>query len=65
MLNKLRALEEVCWKNPKELPFAEAAKACALSMDDVCEAAARWERFASYFRAAFPETGNGIIESPL
>lgn len=65
MLNSLRALEEVCWKNPKELPFADAAKTCSLSMDDVLDAAARWERFAAYFRVAFPETGNGVIESPL
>ena len=65
MLNKLRALEEVCWRNPRELPFAEAQKACLLSLADVQEAAARWQRFAAYFRAAFPETGEGIIESPL
>lgn len=65
MLNNLRALEEVCWKNPKELPFADAAKTCSLSMDDVLDAAGRWERFAAYFRVAFPETGNGVIESPL
>ena len=65
MLEKLRNLEEVCWRNPKELPFAEAQKNCPLSLDDVQDAADRWQRFAAYFRAAFPETGDGIIESPL
>lgn len=65
MLNQLRNLEEVCWRNPKELPFAEAQKNCPLSMADVRDAADRWQRFAAYFRTAFPETGDGIIESPL
>jgi len=65
MLDKLRKLEEVCWRNPGELSFLAAHKNCVLSMSDVQDAAARWQRFAAYFRVAFPETGDGIIESPL
>ena len=65
MLEKLRNLEEACWRNPRELPTVEAQKGCILSMEDVLDAAARWQRFAAYFRVAFPETGDGIIESPL
>ena len=65
MLNRVRALEEVCWRNPKEQTAARAKAACILTMEDVLEASARLERFASYFRVVFPETGDGIIESPL
>ena len=59
--------EEVCWKNPKKTSFEEGMKNCPLSMSDVEDASARLQRFASYFKAVFPETQktNGIIESPL
>lgn len=55
--------EEVFWLNEKvgekaELPF---------NMEDMRDAQARLDRFASYIQAAFPETEEtgGIIESPL
>lgn len=67
LIDDLRMMKEACWKNPKEQDFEEGMKNCILSMADVEDAAARWERFAAYFRVAFPETEptNGIIESPL
>jgi len=65
IVDKLRGLEETCWRNPRQLPFAQAQADCPLSMADVLDAEARWQRFAAYFRTAFPETGDGIIESPL
>lgn len=67
MIDKLRRLEEVCWKNPKLLLFDEAVKACPLSMADIEEASKRLDRFAAYFSAVFPETAEngGLIESPL
>jgi len=67
LLDDVRALKELCWRNPKEVPFAEAMKNCPLSRADVEEAAARLDRFAAYFKVAFPETApmNGIVESPL
>jgi len=67
LMEKLRAAREACWRNPKQLPFAEAMKNCPLTMADVADAAARLERFAAYFRVALPETVpmNGIVESPM
>ena len=67
MINRLKALEEVCWKNPKLLPFDEAVKGCPLSMDDILDASRRLDRFASYFSVVFPETAEngGLLESPL
>ena len=65
LINELRALKETCWRNPGQLPVEQAMEQCMLSRRDVEEAAARLERFAAYFKVAFPETGDGIIESPL
>lgn len=67
LIDLLREGREVCWRNPGQKPFARASVQCPLTMKDVEDAAARWERFASYFRIAFPETQptNGILESPL
>lgn len=67
LLDDLRALKEVCWLNPGKQPFAEAMRTCPLTMADVLDASARLDRFAAYFRAAFPETQatGGMVESPL
>ena len=67
LLDDLRALKEICWLNPGKVSFAEAMCSCPLAMDDVMEASARLDRFAAYFRVAFPETlpMGGIVESPL
>ena len=67
LIDRIRKAEEVCWKNPKKTAFKVGMKNCPLTMSDVEDAAARLQRFASYFRVAFPETQktNGIIESPL
>jgi len=67
LLDDLRALKETCWLNPGKLSFEEAMKTCPLTISDIQDAAARLDRFAAYFRSAFPETlpMNGIVESPL
>lgn len=67
LLDDLRALKEICWLNPGKVSFAEAMRTSELTMADVEDAAARLERFAAYFRVAFPETLplGGIVESPL
>lgn len=67
LIDKLKALEEACWRNPNECPVEKSNKDCVLGLSDIQDAADRLERFAGYFKAAFPETVplNGIIESPV
>ncbi|MBR3594119.1 MAG: D-serine ammonia-lyase [Clostridia bacterium] len=64
---KLARLEEVCWRNDGIKPAEIAIPQCELKFSDIEAAAARWQRFASYFKVAFPETEatDGILESPL
>ena len=67
ILEDLKQCKETWWTNPKRKPFVLAAKDCELSIRDMEDAAARWERFADYFMVAFPETQEtkGIVESPF
>ena len=66
MLEKLKQMQEVCWRNDGKKPMAEIGDQ-ALTMADVKDAEARLARFAPYLMAAFPETvaTKGIVESPL
>ena len=67
MQDALKRKEEIAWVNPKKLPCALAKEKCELTMADLLDAQARWERFAPFFQAAYPETKetDGIIESPF
>lgn len=67
LIDDLKQLKETCWKNPKHKSFAQATKNCELTYSDIEDAAARLQRFASYFKIAFPETAvtDGIVESPF
>lgn len=63
LLKKMSRYEKIFWKNPhyrenEKLPFTQ---------EFIFDASARWERFAPYLEAVFPETraAHGIIESPL
>ena len=62
-LARLAAGVETVWINPGRVPFARAE--LPFGRDAVADAAARLERFAPLIRTLFPETGDGIIESPL
>lgn len=53
------------WLNPDVRPFAEADPGFPLDGAMVEDAAARLLRFAPFLKRRFPETGDGIIESPL
>ena len=63
----LAEAKEVCWLNPKKIPFAEAKDKLVFGPADIEEASARLQRFAPLLPKIFPETAEqgGIIESPL
>ena len=65
VLEDLRAMRETLWLNPGIRPASEGLASAPVTAEDVAEASARLERFAPYIARVFPETGNGIIESPL
>jgi len=63
----LAEAKEVCWLNPKKIPFAQAKDQLLFGPADIEEASARLQRFAPLLAKIFPETAEqgGIIESPL
>lgn len=67
LIDDLKQLKECCWKNPNYKDFDTAIKDCELTLADIEDASSRLERFAAYFKVAFPETAatDGIIESPF
>lgn len=64
VLDQAMSLKPVFWQNPK-LKTMEELPPLAVSKEDMEQAAQLWVRFAPFLAKAFPETGNGIIESPL
>lgn len=65
LIEKLANREYVFWINEQAQPhFKEAA---AVPFAHLLEAEQRWERFAAYFKVAFPMTklSDGIIESEI
>jgi len=67
IIDDLKKLKETCFRNPLYRDFDSACEGCELTYDDVEDASKRLERFAAYFKKAFPETAKagGIIESPF
>ena len=67
ILDPISRGEEIVWINPDKRPYDLAAADCPLTMESVLDASDRLDRFADYFRTAFPETAaaGGILESPL
>lgn len=67
IMKRIAALDETTWINPNRLPAKKAVAQCPLTMADVQDASDRLDRFADYFKIAFPETQatSGILESPL
>lgn len=63
IIQSIQSLQEICWKNPKQIPFAQAE--LPLTMADIADAEARLQRFAPFIRMVFPAVENGVIESPL
>ena len=65
ILNQIKSLEEVFWINENHGNFQDVIDTLPINYKDVLEAEERLERFAPFIKKAFPETENGIIESPI
>ncbi|NMB07154.1 MAG: D-serine ammonia-lyase, partial [Tissierellia bacterium] len=65
ILNQIKSLEEVFWLNENHGNFQDVIDILPINYKDVLEAEERLERFAPFIKKAFPETENGIIESPI
>jgi D-serine dehydratase len=55
----------VFWENGDKPPAGAVLGGLSVKMADILEAEARLDRFAPFIRSVFPETGDGLIESPL
>lgn len=65
ILAKIKNLEPVFWKNNDISIFSNVKSSLSLDYEDILDASDRLERFAPLIKKLFPETENGIIESPL
>ena len=65
LLDEMKSGRPVFWRNPGKPPAGEVLAGLPFGMDDILEAERRLERFAPFIRSVFPETGQGLIESPL
>lgn len=65
ILEAMKAARPVFWSNLDKPPAREVLAGLPMGMDDILEAERRLERFAPFIRSVFPETGQGLIESPL
>lgn len=64
ILKEIINLKPVLWENSKLIKSKEALRNIDVSIEDINEAEARLGRFAALIRRFFPETEDGIIESP-
>ncbi len=65
LINELKQMREVMWTNPGYMSFDDYKSNLPVSEADVLDAETRLKRFAPYIESVFPETKNGIIESPI
>ncbi|NBG89458.1 D-serine ammonia-lyase [Isachenkonia alkalipeptolytica] len=65
MMEKITELQPVVWENPNKKPAEKALEGFNLKMEDILEAEERLQRFAPLIYKYFPETEDGIIESPF
>ena len=65
ILNDIKNFKPVFWQNPNKLSADEALARINFSFADIKDAEDRLKRFAPLIKKLFPETEDGIIESPL
>lgn len=65
LLQSVVEKKEVLWCNPSIESVKAGLLKTRLSKDDITDASHRLEKFAPYLAKVFPETNQGIIESPL
>ena len=66
LLHNIMDLSPTTWINPNRKQMQDMPR-FSIQKGDMLEAARLWQRFAPYFKVAFPETAvtNGILTSPL
>ncbi|EFC91532.1 D-serine ammonia-lyase [Dethiosulfovibrio peptidovorans DSM 11002] len=64
-LRLLKDKKPMFWENDRKSPAEDVLRELPLTMSDVADADGRLHRFAPYLASRFPETADGIIESPL
>lgn len=64
-LTDLVNLTPLLWQNPNKTSMEDAVKYLPLNYEDIIDASSRLDRFAPLIKKLFPETVDGIIESPL
>nr|WP_277601256.1 D-serine ammonia-lyase [Marinitoga sp. 38H-ov] len=65
MIEKIKKLEPILWKNQNKISSEIALNKISITYDDILDAENRLKRFAPLIKKLFPETKDGIIESPL
>ncbi len=65
ILECMKSLKEVFWLNDNYKSFDQVSGNLPISYEDVLDAERRLKRFAPYIAKVFPETKDGIIESPI
>lgn len=65
MIHKMSEMEPIVWNNPMKKPAQNALEKFSLTYEDMLDAEKRLLRFAPLIHKYFPETEDGIIESPF
>lgn len=65
LLKDIKSLKEVIWINENYTKFKDVEEELPISYKDVLDAEKRLNRFQPFIKKAFPESIDGIIESPL
>lgn len=65
LISDLTDLVPVLWKNPKLMKAKEGIEASGIGISGIIEAEERLLKFSPLIKKLFPETEDGIIESPL